>query len=101
MAAAVAAADTDPECRRLLATADALLAPLAAALPPACLLLVLSGQGNTALTRALHGECLERKERERAGLLQAWRDAANASPHVKALVQRAKAGVALLAATPA
>ena len=100
MAAVVAAAERDAEVLRLLSTADALLAQLAAGLPPSSLLLVLSGQGNTALWRALHGECLERKERERSGMLQAWRDAANGSQEVQRKGERARAGVALLLAKP-
>ena len=58
---AVAAAQRDPEPRRILQQADQRLAQLAAALPAGALLLVVSGQGNTALCRALHGEGSKRK----------------------------------------
>jgi len=54
---------------RVAWAADALLAGMAAALPPGSLRRVLSGQGNTALWRVLHGECLDKKERGMALLL--------------------------------
>lgn len=69
MAALVASTERDSELGRLLSAADQLLAGMAAALPPSSLLLVLSGQGNTALWRVLHGECLDKKERGMALLL--------------------------------
>ena len=93
LAAAVVAAQQDGEARRLLCKADALLARLAAGLPPNCLLLVLSGQGNNALARVLHGEGSRRKDGVEAANRR--REAAKASVPVQQLAQRAQQGALL------
>ena len=88
----MAAAQEDPQPRRILQQVDRLLMQLVAALPPGALLLVLSGQGDTALCRTLQGEGSRHKEE--AAARQA---AAKASRPVHALVQRAQQGVCLVA----
>ena len=95
LAAAVTAARQDGETKRLLQQADALLACLAAGLPPNTLLLVLSGQGNNALSRVLHGEGSRRKEGIEGQNRR--REAAKASVPVQQLAQRAQQGALLVA----
>ena len=95
LAAAVAAAQQDGEAKRLLQQADGLLARLAAGLPPNTLLLVLSGQGNTALSRVLRGEGSRRKDGVEGQNRR--REAAKASVPVQRLAQRAQQGALLVA----
>ena len=98
-AAVVAAAAQHPQALRLLQQAAGLLEQLVAALPANSLLLVLSGQGNTALCRALHGEGGRRKE-EGVAAQNARNTAARSSPAVRGLVERAQKGVCLAAIGP-
>ncbi|PRW44608.1 small RNA degrading nuclease 5-like isoform X2 [Chlorella sorokiniana] len=95
LAAAVASAQRDGETKRLLQQADAQLARLAAGLPPNTLLLVLSGQGNNALSRVLHGEGSRRKEGIEGQNKR--REAARTSVPVQQLAQRAQQGTLLVA----
>jgi hypothetical protein len=92
--ATLTAAEQDPEPAKILARADELLARLRGALQEGALLLVLSGQGDTPLCRALHGEGSHRKERgPEAQQLAARR--AQASREVRELAQRAQQGTCL------
>lgn len=90
----MAAAHSDARAHSLLKQVDELLSQLAAALPTGSLLLVLSGQGNTPLCRALQGEGRFKDERAAAAEQRA---AAKASAPVQALAERAQRGVCLLA----
>jgi hypothetical protein len=96
LAAAVGAAAQHPQTLHLVQQAAELLEQLVAALPANSLLLVLSGQGNTALCRALHGEGGRRKEGGFAAQ-NVRHTAARGSPAVQGLVERAQRGVCLAA----
>lgn len=86
----------DPHVAELAARLDARVAALHAALPPGSLLLACSGQGNTALLRALQGEIGERWIRTKEER-QALKAAIRASPAVRALTDHVAQGVLLQA----
>lgn len=90
--AQVAAAQADQQPRSILRQADGLVAQLAATMPPGGLLLVVSGQGDTALCRALQGDGCRQKE-----VAQARQAAAKACQPVQALALRAQQGVCMVA----